>query len=409
MREKGTYNEPLEKEDKRSGKKISWDIKAMIAILLVGAGAFGFYLYMSSDTLPDGEVQEETVKAPSVILGTVEKAGFAEEQEYVGKVETIQAVDIKPQVAGEIVQVHFTEGSIVKAGQLLFTLEGRQYEATIQLRRAELAKAEANYSRAAKFYERLKKADARSVSKADVEQAESDVLQCKADIAQAKAALRLAQIDYEHTKIKAPISGRIGEAIFTKGNHVSPQMDILANIVQVDPIRISFALPDREYIKQHRTKGFAGARIYLPDGSLYPHVAEREFESNRMDSRTGTLTTHFRAKNDEFLLLPGGMVRIVLKPSDIEQRDMIANTAIMTDGGGNFVYVVDDLNVAQQRRVELGGQSENKVAVLSGLEKGERVIVQGVQFVRNGMAVNPISKDTRTTSQARLSTDKGGN
>jgi RND family efflux transporter, MFP subunit len=390
----GEHNENLEVKD--NNKKRVRCIKVAIAAVMIGTALFCARSYIGNAS--DIEVpQEEAVTAPVVILGLVETVELAGGQEYIGKVEAIQAVDIKPQVAGEITKVHFTEGSIVKAGDLLFTLDGKQYEATIQLRKAELAKAEANHNRAVKYYERLKKADSRSVSLSDLEQAESDVLQGKADIAQAKAALRLAQIDYEYTKIKAPITGQIGEAMFTKGNHVSPQADVLANITQIDPIRISFAMPDREYIEQQRAKNTQGqpyiAQIHLPDDSLYPHAAEREFESNRMDSRTGTIIARLRVKNDEALLVPGGMVRVVVKPSQIIHNKVVPSTAIMADGESDFVYVVDADNVAHRRSVKLGEHFGNRIAVIEGLNQGERVVVQGVQFVNIGAPVTPISKD----------------
>lgn len=330
----------LEKNDSGGGKKKKFSIKMMIAIILVGTVIFYVRSYIGNAS--DADVtQEESVATPTVILGTVEKTEIFREQEYIGKVEAIQTVDIKPQVAGEIIKVHFTEGSLVKAGDILFTLDAKQHEATIQLRKAELAKAEANHDRAVKYYDRVKKTDARSVLQSDVEQAESDVMQCKADIAQAKAALRLAQIDYGHTKIKAPISGQIGETMFTKGNHVSPQADVLANITQIDPIRISFALPDREYIAQQRAKKSQGgvyvARIHLADGSLYPHTGEREFESNRMDSRTGTIAARLRMKNDNALLIPGGMVSVKIRPSDDRLGEVVPDTAIKNDDNGEFV------------------------------------------------------------------------
>ena len=186
----------------------------------------------------------QTPPAPSVVVHVLEKADLAVEKEYIGIVEPIQTVVIKPQVAGEILAVHFKEGSLVKEGEALFTLDARQYEANAALRKADLAKAQANHSWAAKYYERLKSADRRSVSAADLEAAQNNVVQGKAAVEQARASLRLAEIDLGRTKIKAPISGRIGRAEFTKGNYVTPDSSSLATIVQVNPIRVAFALPE---------------------------------------------------------------------------------------------------------------------------------------------------------------------
>lgn len=144
--------------------------------------------------------------APPVILHTVEKADLAVSREYVGRVEPIQTVFLLPQVSGVIEEVHFKEGAMVKAGDLLFTIDSKEYRTTVALRKAELAKAEATLDRASKYLKRLKAADARSVSAMDLDQAESDVLQNQAAVEQAKAALQLAQIDLGYTRITAPIS-----------------------------------------------------------------------------------------------------------------------------------------------------------------------------------------------------------
>jgi Membrane-fusion protein len=225
-----------------------------------------------------------------VVLHVVENADLAGSSEYLGRVESIQTVLLKPQVPAEIAQVHFKEGSIVKAGQLLFSLDNKQYAATVALRRAELDKATANYERASKYYARLKAADAGSVSAADIDLAQSDVLQGKALVEQAKASLQMAQIDLGYTKITAPITGQIGQAFFTKGNYVTPAGGPLAKIVQIDPIRVGFALPDKDYLQQMKlfrasSNAVYNATIRLANGELYPFKGQRDFEDNTIDDK----------------------------------------------------------------------------------------------------------------------------
>ena len=279
--------------------------------------------------------------APSVVLSIVENADIAAEHDYIGRVEAVQTVQLKPQVAGQIDEVHFKEGSIVKAGQLLFSIDNRQYQATLDLRKADMAKAEANYTRALKYRDRLKAADKRSVSASDFDTAESDVLQGKAGVDLAKASLRLAQIDLDHTKITAPIAGRIGAAFFTKGNYVTPAgAQPLAVIVQVDPIRVVFALSDRDYLDAYAqfstSEDVYNAKIILSNGAEYPLAGKRDFEDNAMDEHTGTMTIRLSFKN-EGSLIPGAMVRVKTRPANTHAAIVIPQEAILADAQGDYV------------------------------------------------------------------------
>ena len=336
----------------------------------------------------------QTPPAPSVVVHVLEKADLAVEKEYIGIGEPIQTVVIKPQVAGEILAVHFKEGSLVKEGEALFTLDARQYEANAALRKADLAKAQANHSWAAKYYERLKSADRRSVSAADLEAAQNNVVQGKAAVEQARASLRLAEIDLGRTKIKAPISGRIGRAEFTKGNYVTPDSSSLATIVQVNPIRVAFALPDKDYLEHAEAFGSSGRSVYetsilLADGKPYPSAGKRDFEDNRMDPKTGSIMTRLRFENKSGVLVPGTMVRVRTRPTERHVSVILPQEAVMTGSSGDYVFVVDGGGTAQVRPVTLGADVGSMREVVSGLEAGETVIVRGLQSVRPGIQVNP--------------------
>ena len=353
--------------------------------------------YRGEVSRPAEEAVDQALEsAPSVVLEPAKAAVLNNGKRYVGRVEAIGSVNIRPQVAGEIEKVHFTEGSFVRAGDILFTLDARLYESAVMQRRAELAKAKASHIQSVRYYERLKKTGPRAVAKTELEQAESVMLQCAADMENAQALLRIAEIDYEHTKIKAPISGKIGEAGFTKGNYITPQESILANITETNPIRISFSLPDQEYVKQ-RKKGQDDSRrtadIFLADGSAYRHEARWDFESNKMDAKTGTILTHLKVENGKSILVPGAMVSVAIKQPAVESV-VVPNTALMTDENGDYVYVVTSGDIANLRYVTLGERTEILAAVAQGLQKGEKVVVQGVQSVRAGERVNPVSAES---------------
>ena len=370
----------------------------VVVLLIIAAAAFFSRSYWMGGA-PGGAKGPQAQgfppkQAPSVVLHVVENADLAGSSEYLGRVESIQTVLLKPQVPAEIAQVHFKEGAIVKAGQLLFSLDNKQYAATVALRRAELDKATANYERASKYYARLKAADAGSVSAADIDLAQSDVLQGKALVEQAKAALQMAQIDLGYTKITAPITGQIGQAFFTKGNYVTPAGGPLAKIVQIDPVRVGFALPDKDYLQQMKlfrasSNAVYNATIRLANGELYPFKGQRDFEDNTIDDKTGTIMMHLRFKNSEGLLVPGAMVRVGTKAVKTHIAAVIPQEAILTDTQGDYVYVVDGKNITHQRRVKLGMEIGTMREVTHGLSAGEKIIAQGLQSVYPEIEVKP--------------------
>ena len=303
-------------------------------------------------------------------------------------------------------KVHFKEGSLVKAGQLLFSIDSSQYQATVDLRRAELEKAKANLDRAQKYFKRMQAADKRSVSESDIELAESNALQGAAAVSQAKAALKMAQIDLSHTRITAPISGQIGAALFTKGNMVSPSSGALASIVQMDPIRVSFAMPDRDYLNQlseFKQKGSVlKTDLILTNGQIYKAQGKRDFEDNQVDTKTGTLSMNVRFNNDEGLLIPGAMVRINTKPVKTEIAVVIPQTAILANSQGDFVYVINSSNIAEQRSVVLGTELGTMREVKKGLSAGEKIAVLGIQSIRPGSPVNAVAAPSTEKSAAEI-------
>ena len=321
--------------------------------------------------------------APQPVLVQVQRAvsgDVSSPREYIGTVEAVQTVRLCPEVSARVARVHFKEGAFVKEGAPLFTLEDAQFQATVALRKAELSRAEANLGRAKKYLERLKAADRRSVPASDLDVANSDVKTAQAAVAEAKANLRLAQIDLNHTRIAAPISGRIGRVNFTKGNYVTPDSE-LAVIVQVDPIRVAFAMPDRDYLEERQAFAGAGdvyrAELRLADGAPYPLPGERDFEDNAMDPGTGTIALRLRFRNEEGALVPGAMVRVFLTPRDGRTGVLVPQAAIQSDRQGDFVYVVQG-DEARVRRITSGNERGSLRAV-EGVEAGETVAFQGLQ------------------------------
>ncbi|MDR2779645.1 MAG: efflux RND transporter periplasmic adaptor subunit [Synergistaceae bacterium] len=396
-------------------------LKSIAAIILMLVVAFFAKQYFNGFDIEINQASAATENnaaappappAPPVVGHVVINADLAIGREYIGKVEPIQTVFLKPRISGQIESAHFKEGSIVKEGDLLFTLDSAQHQATVTLRKADLAKAEANLGKAVKYNDRLKAADKRSVSASDLDIAASEVLQNRAAVEQAKAALKLALIDLDYTKIKAPITGKIGRAETTKGNYVTPG-GTLATIIQTDPIRVSYAIPDRDYMDQ--IEAFSSKdpvyniSLSLSDGTSYVSGGERDFEDNAIDTMTGTITLRRRFENKNGALIPGSMVRVSAKPVKSHVSPILPQEALMSDARGDFVYVIGGGDIADRRDVELGAEIGAAREVISGLEAGEHVVLSGLHNVRPGSPVRPSypSSGASSASPADLARTSG--
>ncbi len=371
----------------KGNPKSPW-VKIAAAVVVIAVVFFGYRAWKDGSSQP---VQQAAAE-PVVIVKQVEKFDASSvPSEYVGRVESIQSVSVKPQISGEIAKVCFKEGSVVKAGQLLFQIDPKQYEATVQLRKAELQQAEANLVTAEKYYKRVTAASERAVSATDRDTAEGNFLQAKAAVAQAKAALKLAQIDLGYCRITSPITGKIGRALYTKGNYVTPQITELASIVQMDPIRVSYPLPDRDYLDQlslfKEDGSVYNTSLILSNGEKYNVPGKRDFENNRVDQTTGTIMMRLRFANKEGMLIPGEMVRVFTKPVKSHIVNAVPQTAVMADEQGDYVYVINADNTARQARVTLGREFGELREVTSGVEAGENVAVAGLQRLRPGAKV----------------------
>lgn len=371
----------------KGNPKSPW-VKIAAAVVVIAVVFFGYRAWKDGSSQP---VQQAAAE-PVVIVKQVEKFDASSvPSEYVGRVESIQSVSVKPQISGEIAKVCFKEGSVVKAGQLLFQIDPKQYEATVQLRKAELQQAEANLVTAEKYYKRVTAASERAVSATDRDTAEGNFLQAKAAVAQAKAALKLAQIDLGYCRITSPITGKIGRALYTKGNYVTPQITELASIVQMDPIRVSYPLPDRDYLDQlslfKEDGSVYNTSLILSNGEKYNVPGKRDFENNRVDQTTGTIMMRLRFANKEGMLIPGEMVRVFTKPVKSHIVNAVPQTAVMADEQGDYVYVINADNTARQARVTLGREFGELREVTSGVEAGENVAVAGLQRMRPGAKI----------------------
>lgn len=325
------------------------------------------------------------MQMPPATVGvlTVSETPLAAADEYIASVEPMQEVILRPEVAGKIEQIHFEEGSIVEEGDLLFSIDRSAYQAVA-------AAAEAEMTSAKKRYDRLKQADARSVSASDLETAESNFLR-------ATATFELAKVDLDYTEIKAPVSGRIGTAMVKRGNYVTPGSVELARIVQIDPIRIVFSQTDREYLALRRRElsGDAAAleaKLLLPDGSVFPTIGKKDFDDNVINPMTGTIAVRYLFDNPDGLLLPGGYVTAQLSNPAGETGIKIPLRSLLIDQDGTYVLTVDEAGTVGVARVKSGDQIGSDIIILSGLNLGDQVVIDGIQKAMPGATVQVVGQ-----------------
>lgn len=358
--------------------------------------------YFSHDFITkwvDGDQGKQMMQLPPslIVEGTVSSAIYNPVEENVAHVEAIQEVDLLPQISGYITEVNFKEGSFVKAGDVLYKIDDEQYVATVKAREADLEKAKAEAARAAIYLKRLQEADARAVSKIDMDKAVADDLSAKAQILQAEATLNLARINLKHTKIVAAISGRIGKTRCNVGDYVMPSSGALAHIVQIDPIRVTFPMTDRKYVEI--SKRFAQTRqgqeatyrqrIRLPDDSVYAREGQWEFADNAMDGKTASISMRIRFENPEGILVPNTYVKLLTDRLSPPTLITVPQVSVLLTDKGSIVWKLDEKNIPTAVPVKVIATIGQSTFVEGALKVGDRIVEQGIHKVIPGVPVIP--------------------
>ena len=330
----------------------------------------------------------------TVAVRPVELRPYNLPERYVAHAEAVQEVDLLPQVDGYIKEIKFAEGDLVKEGQLLYVLDDERYQAVVNQRKADLAAAEAEQRRANRYYERMQKADERGITQKERDDAEADAERSKAAVLQAKANLVVAEYDLKKAKVYAPISGQIGKTTAHVGDYVAPSKGPLAHIMQVDPIRVTFPLTDRAFIRwrEAQMKGGAGDnirhRLLLPDGEEYTGEGRMDFDDNQMSRETATIIMRLSFANPDRLLVPNSYLTLLVDRRKPEPVACVPQQAVFDIAGGNQgVYVLKDDMTVEQRVVTVREHFEGWAPVLTGLESGEKVVISGVSKLRPGAKV----------------------
>ena len=340
---------------------------------------------------------------PAVGVMPVQEMDVSPTSEFIGRVEALNAVDIRARVEGFVEARPFAEGQMVREGQDLFIIEKVAYETALSTARANLAGAQATLDDAERRLQRnqeLRRTQA--VSQVALDEAQTGRDTARASVLAAEANVRRAELDLSYTVIKAPFTGRIGVAAFAVGSLVGPSSGTLARIVQIDPIRVVFSVTDRAVLDLREADGSPDkaeiARKYQPtlrlsNGRDYAAKGEIDFVANEIDQGTGTLSIRARFPNPDGILVPGQFVTVIIRPSEPRRRPVVPVGAVQLDRTGRFVFVLDEGGKVREQRIRTSSQLGQYWVVEEGLKGGESLVVQGVQNARPGSAVRIVPTD----------------
>lgn len=325
--------------------------------------------------------------------------------EYIGRLESPETVEIRARVSGYLAKVHFREGKEVKKGDLLFTIDRRPYQAEYDLAEAQLQRAESQADLAKNDSERAKRLIlTKAISEEDFDTKAKTYLAALAAVKSARATMESARLNLEFTEIRAPIDGRISSALITEGNLVSGGISgagasLLTTLVSLDPLYcygsadelaiLKYIQLSREGRRESARDKEIPAEMGLANESGFPHKGHMDFVDNRVDPSTGTLRARGVFTNSDHSLSPGFFARLRIPGSGKYPALLIPDRSLGSDQSQKFVYVVGGDRKIEVRRVKIGPIIEGLRVVKEGLKAGEQVVVEGLMRVRPGIVVDP--------------------
>lgn len=356
--------------------------------LLISAVAIGFYSFSGDEAIAGPP------PLPNVTISQPLSRNITEWDDYTGRFEASQSVEIRPRVAGQLVGVHFQDGDIVRKGQLLFSIDRRPFQASLSeaLARAaaaqtQLALSRSEYARAARLI------DAEAVSQEEVDSLRAAMRAGEAGVAAAQAMVRQRQLDMEFTQIRSPVTGRISDRKIDVGNLVGPADSVLTTVFALDPIYFSFDGSEALYLKGLRDKKEGTAteqqvEIRLQDEADYSWNGKVDFTDNAIDPRSGTMRSRAVIANPDYFLAPGMFGNMRLTNGGERQALLVPDAAVRTDQARKIVYVVAKDGTVAVRPVQPGPLVGNLRSIRSGLKPDDQVVIQGIQFAMPGAKVN---------------------
>ena len=344
--------------------------------------------------------------SPQVTVAAPLERSINQWDDYVGRFEASRSVEVRPRVSGQIVGVHFTDGAIVRQGQLLFTIDPRPFTAALAEARASVASAQADLALGETDLGRAQRLLAeQAVSQSNVDQIVARVRSARAALAAAQARVRSRALDVEFAYVRAPISGRISDRRIDPGNLVATGETLMTTINALDPIHFTFDVPESLFLKTARARQAGDAagqvtEIRLQDEATYNWKGRLDFTDNGISQNSGTIRARAVVPNPNYFLAPGMFGNMRLADGGTTNALLVPDAAVRTDQARKILLVVGKDNVVAAKPVETGPLVSGLRVIRSGIAKSDRVIVQGVQFAMPGSKVNPRVTQIKTAEAA---------
>ena len=337
--------------------------------------------------------------APEVQVAEVALQAIRPWDEFNGRIEAVESVQLRSRVSGYIERIAFAEGQEVKKGQLLFVIDPRPYRAALASAQAQLERARAAAGLAQTQDQRARQLVAENaVSREEADTRAATLAQATAQVRAAEAELATARLQLDFTEVRAPITGRASRALLTVGNMAQADQSVLTTLVSQDPVYAYFDADEHSFLRYQKA-GLSGqgraVRVALVGDSGFPHAGTLDFSDNQLQPGTGTMRLRARLANPDRMLTPGLFARVQMQSGPDRQGAesqalLIDDKAVLTDQDRKYVYVVGEGNLAERRDLTLGRMVDGRRLVEKGLTEGDRLVVGGVQRIYYpGMPVNP--------------------
>jgi multidrug efflux system membrane fusion protein len=379
-----------------------WLGTVAVAGVVIAAGSYAGSQYFHFSPVPQAARAAAPEQAVPVTVSVIEPRKATLWDEFSGRLEAVERVEVRPRVAGAILATNFTEGALVKAGDVLFKIDPAPYAAEVDKAQAQLEAAKARAAFAANELERGAQLVGNAVvTRRDYDQRDNGNREAIANVKAAEATLQTARLNLDYTQVRAPVDGRVGKIEVTVGNLVAagPTSPVLTSLVSVNPIYASFNADEQVVMRALKAQNtgpnglIAMDRVPVQMGTVLsdgtPYQGHLQLIDNQVDARSGTVRVRAVFDNADGKLMPGQFARIRMGHAEHQQALVINERAIGTDQDKKFVMVVKADNTAAYREVALGETSEGLRMVRTGLKAGERIIVNGLQRVRPGSPVVP--------------------
>lgn len=357
---------------------------------------------------------------PAVTVAAVERNEIVEWDEFTGRTEAVEMVEVRPRVSGHIQEVRFQSGQLVRKGEVLFVIDPRWHQAEFDRRQAEYEQAKVRLDNAEREAARTAQLlQNKAISTEEAESRQSRYSEAKAAVLAAEAARNTARLDLDYTEILSPIDGRVSRELKTVGNYVSGVAGLgtlLTTIVSVDPIYVYADVDENSLLKFNalaRSKKLASngdgqipVELQLADEEGFPHKGHIESFDNRLDAGTGSILLRAVFPNTDGRIVPGLFARIRVPLSERYPAVLVEERAVGTDQGQKYVLTLTSTNTVAYRPVKLGPAIDGRRIVRSGLDAGEQIVVNGLQRVRPGMPVTP-QTEVAATGNTQLARNAG--